>query len=162
MQPELIVKLLVLLAVANGTPVFVKKLLGSFLAHPLDGGMTFYDKRPLFGSSKTIRGIGTSIIATSVCAPLLGEAWTTGLTVGIAAMAGDLLSSFVKRRLGLASSSRASGLDQVPESLLPALVCRNLLGLTFGDIIVVVALFSVGEVVLARLLFRMHMRDQPY
>ncbi len=73
MQPELIVKLLLLLAVANGTPVIVKKLLGDFLAYPLDGGMTFYDNRPLLGSSKTIRGIVTSVVATSVCAPLLGR-----------------------------------------------------------------------------------------
>jgi CDP-2,3-bis-(O-geranylgeranyl)-sn-glycerol synthase len=77
-------------------------------------------------------------------------------------MAGDLFSSFVKRRLGYVSSSRALGLDQIPESLLPGLICKSFLGLGFLDIIVVVALFSIGEIVLARLLFRMHIRDQPY
>jgi CDP-2,3-bis-(O-geranylgeranyl)-sn-glycerol synthase len=82
--------------------------------------------------------------------------------VGIAAMAGDTLSSFMKRRMGLASSSRASGLDQIPESLLPALACRSLLGLSAADIVAVVALFLIGEVVLALLLFRMRIRDEPY
>jgi hypothetical protein len=36
------------------------------------------------------------------------------------------------------------------------------LGLTFADIIAVVASFVIGEVVLARLLFWMHIRDEPY
>jgi CDP-2,3-bis-(O-geranylgeranyl)-sn-glycerol synthase len=162
MHADLILQVLLLLAVANGTPVLIKKLLGDFLAYPLDGGRTFLDGRPFLGPAKTIRGVVTSILATSICAPLVGVTWTTGAMVGIAAMAGDTLSSFMKRRMGLASSSRASGLDQVPESLLPALACRNLLGLTFADIIAVVALFVIGEVVLARLLFRLRIRDEPY
>ncbi len=162
MQPELVVKLLLLIAVANGTPVIAKKLLGDALAYPLDAGRTFLDGRPFFGSSKTIRGIVSSIIATLLCAPVLGLTLTTGLIVGTAAMAGDLISSFMKRRMGYASSSRALGLDQIPESLLPALVCNSLLGLTVADIILVVALFTCGEIVLSRLLFRMHIRDQPY
>lgn len=35
MHPDLIAELLLLLTVANGTPVLVKKLLGDFLAYPL-------------------------------------------------------------------------------------------------------------------------------
>ena len=38
-----------------------------------------------------------------------------GLLVAATAMAGDLLSSFLKRRLALAPSSQAIGLDQIPE-----------------------------------------------
>lgn len=162
MQPELIVKLLLLLAVANGTPVIVKKLCGDLLSYPVDGRRTFFDGRPVFGSSKTIRGIMASMIATSVCAPVLDLTLTTGLIVGTAAMAGDLLSSFTKRRMGYASSSRALGLDQIPESLLPSLLCISVLGLTVADVILVVALFAMGEVVMSRLLFKLHIRDQPY
>jgi hypothetical protein len=77
-------------------------------------------------------------------------------------MAGDLFSSFCKRRLGLPSSSRASGLDQIPESLLPLLACRDLLGLTAADIAVCVVMFVAGEVVLSRLLYAFRLRDRPY
>ena len=77
-------------------------------------------------------------------------------------MAGDLISSFIKRRMGRPPSSRALGLDQIPESLLPALACKSLLALTVADVIVVVALFSVGELILSRLLFKMHIRKEPY
>lgn len=161
-HPERIVELLLLLAAANATPVLAKRLFGDFLAYPLDRGRSFLDGRPLFGSSKTIRGIATSIVATAGLALLLGTAITTGLVIGIAAMVGDLVSSFVKRRLGRASSSRAFGLDQIPESLLPAVVGKGLLGLSLIDILLVVAVFLVGEIVLSWLLFRLHIRDQPY
>jgi hypothetical protein len=103
-----------------------------------------------------------SIIASAFCAPVLALTWTTGLVVGSTAMSGDLLSSFIKRRMGYACSSRASGLDQIPESLLPALVCTSVLGLTVVDVIIVVALFTMGEIVLSRMLFKLHIRDQPY
>jgi CDP-diglyceride synthetase len=162
MHADLIAELLLLLTVANGTPVLVKKLLGDFLAYALDGGLTFLDGRPLFGSSKTIRGIVTSIVATAICAPVFGLSSTTGLIVAVTAMSGDLLSSLLKRRLGYASSRSAWGLDQIPESLLPAIVCKEPLGLTAVDLILVVTLFTVGEIVLSRLLFRLHIREQPY
>src|SRR5512134_981978 len=116
MQPLLVLQLLVLLAVANGTPIAAKCVLGDMLARPLDGGMTFNDGRPLFGPAKTIRGIVLSLLATPIAAALIGLPWQLGAVVAGAAMAGDLLSSFVKRRMGLAPSSKATGLDQIPEA----------------------------------------------
>jgi CDP-2,3-bis-(O-geranylgeranyl)-sn-glycerol synthase len=162
MHPDRIVELLLLLAIANGTPVLVKRLFGKFLAYPLDGGRIFLDGRPLFGSSKTVRGIATSIVATAALAPLLGTEFVTGLVIGIATMVGDLLSSFLKRRLGYAASSRAFGLDQIPESLLPAVISKDLLELSLVDMACVVAIFFLGEIVLSRILFRLHIREQPY
>jgi CDP-2,3-bis-(O-geranylgeranyl)-sn-glycerol synthase len=64
--------------------------------------------------------------------------------------------------MGLPSSGRALILDQVPETLLPALVCKSLLALTIVDIALIVVLFTIGEVLLSRLLFALHMRDQPH
>jgi len=78
------------------------------------------------------------------------------------AMVGDLLSSFLKRRLKLPPSSRATGLDQIPECLFPALACRSMLGLTVLDITSVVVIFFVSEMVLSRLLFKWHVRDRPF
>jgi CDP-2,3-bis-(O-geranylgeranyl)-sn-glycerol synthase len=58
MHPLLIAQLLTLLAVANGTPIIVEKLLGKSLAFPIDGDTTL-DGKPLFGSSKTLRGLAS-------------------------------------------------------------------------------------------------------
>jgi CDP-2,3-bis-(O-geranylgeranyl)-sn-glycerol synthase len=162
MQPILILQLLVLLAVANGTPVVAKQLLGSTLAQAVDGGTLFVDGRPLFGPSKTIRGIVLAVLASAGVAALLGLGWKIGALTGIVAMASDLLASFVKRRLGLPPSSQAIGLDQIPESLIPLLAGRLLLPITALDVAVATILFFAGELVLSRLLFRWHLRDRPY
>jgi CDP-2,3-bis-(O-geranylgeranyl)-sn-glycerol synthase len=77
-------------------------------------------------------------------------------------MASDLLSSFVKRRLGLPPSSQAIGLDQIPESLFPLLAASALLPLSALDIAIATILFFAGEIVLSRLLYKWHVRDRPY
>jgi CDP-2,3-bis-(O-geranylgeranyl)-sn-glycerol synthase len=77
-------------------------------------------------------------------------------------MAGDLFSSFLKRRMNLPVGSRAIGLDQLPESLFPLLACRSALPLTALDIVAAVVIFFVGELLLSRLLYHLHLRDHPY
>jgi hypothetical protein len=162
MQTFIILKLLILLAVANGVPVIAKRLFGNRLSYALDGGARFIDGRPLFGTSKTVRGLLLSIAATTAVPPLLGLDSTTGFLIGLGAMAGDLLSSFTKRRLGMKPSSRAIGLDHIPESLLPALMCWKHLSLSLTDVITLVAAFFVGGILLSLLLFKAHIRDRPY
>jgi CDP-diglyceride synthetase len=161
-HPWLILQLLVLLVLANGAPVAAKKVLGQRLAHPLDGGAEFVDGRPLFGRSKTIRGAVLAVLVTMAGAPLIGLEWQIGVLVGSLAVAGDLASSFLKRRMALPPSSRATGLDQVPEALFPLLGCRNPLALTAEDIVAGVALFFIGEVLLSRVLYAFQLRDRPY
>ncbi len=162
MHPVIVLQLLILLMLANGTPVIAKKLLGDRYSYPLDGNLTFADGRPVLGRSKTIRGVALALLVTTAGASLIGVGWRIGLLVGGFAMAGDLFSSFCKRRLGLPSSSRASGLDQVPELLLPLLACRDLLGLTGADIVAGVVIFVIGEIALSRLLYSLRLRDRPY
>jgi CDP-2,3-bis-(O-geranylgeranyl)-sn-glycerol synthase len=162
MPTFLILKLLILLAVANGTAVIAKKILGGRFAYPLDGGVLFIDGRPLFGHSKTIRGIALALVVTPIVSALIGLGFAVGAVVAAGAMAGDLLSSFVKRRMGLPPSSMAIGLDQIPESLIPLAACRLLLPLTVLDIVAGVVLFFVGELVLSRILYKLKLRDQPF
>ena len=56
----------------------------------------FIDRRPVFGHSKTIRGIILSLSAATATAPLLGFAWMCGLIVASAAMTGDLLTGDIR------------------------------------------------------------------
>ena len=122
-------QLLVLLTLANGTPVIAKRILGDWHARPLDGGVILPDGAPLLGKSKTIRGIVLAVLMTAAGAQVMGLGWRIGSVVGAMAMLGDVFSSFVKRRLKLAPSSPAIGLDQIPESLLPLLACKASLAL---------------------------------
>jgi CDP-2,3-bis-(O-geranylgeranyl)-sn-glycerol synthase len=162
MQFVELVKILVLLMIANGTPVILKRLMGDRFAYPLDAGAGFPDGRPVFGPSKTLRGLVSSLLATTLVAPALGLDWRIGPVVAIAAMAGDLLSSFCKRRIGMASGSMALGIDQIPESLLPFLAVRNEFDLSVTDITAGVAIFFVGELVISRILYRFGLRERPY
>jgi len=162
MHPLPILQLLILLMLANGTPVVARKILGERFSYPLDGGVEFLDGRPLFGRSKTLRGVVLAVLVTAAGASLIGLEWEIGVLVGALAMVGDLVSSFLKRRLDLPPSSRASGLDQVPEALFPLLACRNLLSLTMADIGTGVALFFIGDVVLSRILYTFRLRERPY
>jgi len=162
MHPTLIFQLLVLVAVANATPVVTKKVFGEVFAVPLDGGAVFIDGRPLLGGAKTIRGVVASLVATPIAAVLMGFGWELGALVAAAAMAGDLFSSFVKRRLGLPPSSMAVGLDQIPESLFPLIAARWFLPVTLLDMAAGTAIFFVCEIALSRILFKLRMRDEPY
>lgn len=162
MRPSTILQLVVLLFVANGTPVIAKRVWRDRFSYPVDCRVKYFRGRHLLGPSKTMRGVLSSILVTSACAPIVGLSWKTGAVVGSAAMTGDLFSSFVKRRLRLPPSSRATGLDQVPESLFPLLSCRSALALTVADIAMGVVLFFIGEVILSRLLYRLRVRAHPY
>lgn len=155
-------RLLLLLGLANTTPLVAKRWLGSRWVTPLDGGLRFFDGRPLLGASKTVRGAVVAIAATGLAAPVLGLPMTTGALLGAGAMLGDATSSFVKRRIGTAPSSRATGLDQIPEALVPLLLLQGTLALTWVQISVVTLAFFVLEIPLARLSHRWGLRDQPY
>src|SRR3974390_2615597 len=154
-------QLLTLTIIANGAPVIAQKLLREIACHPLNKGGIWRGGGPLFGPAKTLRGFLFGVLCPCAFAPLIGVRWTVGLTAGLAAM-GDLISSFVKRRLGLAPSSRATGLDQIPESLLPALACASSLELGWLDIIAATLIFLCGEIVLSKILFRLHIRARPF
>ena len=162
MHPALIAQLLVLVALANAMPLLAKKALGPASAWPVDGGATFVDARPLLGTSKTVRGLVVSLLATPLVSSLMGLGWKLGVLMAACAMAGDLLSSFTKRRMGLPPSSKATGLDQIPESLLPFIAAGWFLPLTLLDIAAGTAIFIVGELAVSRLLFKLNLRDEPY
>jgi CDP-archaeol synthase len=154
------VQLLLLLGVANLAPLVARRLLRSRWQAPLDGGLLFFDGRRLLGPSKTVRGLVAAIVAAAACAALLGIPVHLGALIGAMAMVGDALSSFIKRRLGLAPGAEVIGLDQVPESLLPLLVVQGALSLSPLQIVAVMAVFVACGVPLARIVRRRHLRKR--
>lgn len=153
--------LLLLIMVANAAPLLAGKLLRRY-NYPLDGGRNFLDGRPLFGSSKTIRGLAAAVVMTPPVSAALGLGWQAGLVIGLFAMLGDLFSSFIKRRLGMAPGSRAPALDQVPESLFPLLACRTIIELPAFQIMLLVLLFVAGSLLLSKVAFHLKLRKHPW
>src|ERR1035438_7716287 len=140
-------RLLLLLGLANTAPLVAKRWFGTRWVLPLDCGLKFFDGRPLLGSSKTIRGLVAAIAATTLAAPLLGLPATLGALLGAGAMLGDALSSFIKRRMGAAPSTRATGLDQIPEALVPLLALQGLLGLTLVQVAAITLALNASAMV---------------
>jgi hypothetical protein len=153
---------LLLLNVANGAPVIASKVLGNRFAKPLDNGLNLSDGYRLLGDSKTWRGLISAVFFTTAVAVLCGLEPLTGVLFGALTMAGDILASFIKRRLGNVESSRARGLDTVPESLLPLWLLKDSLALNLIDIVLIVGLFFLIEETISPVLYRLHIRDQPY
>jgi len=154
--------LVVLILVANGAPILIRNILGDIANCPLDAGKTLSDHYPVFGNSKTWRGVFASVVLTVITALLLGYDFEFGLLVSLLAMIGDLLSSFIKRRLKLQPSRMAPFLDQVPESLFPALYMMQVLSLAWEDVLFIVVVFIVVELVLSKILYRLGVRQRPY
>ncbi len=104
--------------VANAFPViFIRKLFRN--PTPLDLGRTFIDGRRLLGDSKSVEGfifgvLGGLLVGLAYTALTSEVFWLTfGVVMGVGAMLGDALNSFVKRRLKLKSGDPLPVLDQV-------------------------------------------------
>ncbi len=153
---------LALLVAANGAPVITGKALGKRFARPIDNGHKLADGYRLFGNSKTWRGFFSAVLFSTVVAILFGIQPITGVLFGALTIAGDLLASFIKRRRGKVESSRARGLDILPESLVPLYFLRDSLELNLIEITIIVGFFFLIEEFVSPVLFRLHIRDQPY
>jgi hypothetical protein len=60
------------------------------------------------------------------------------------------------------SGSMALGIDQIPESLLPAIAAHWALPVTVFDAAILAGLFFIGELAASRVLFALNIRDRPY
>lgn len=99
--------------VSNAVPVFIKK------GTPLDRGKLFIDGRRILGDGKTIEGFITGLyfgfIVSTLYAIMLNDyilllqLWASS----IGALLGDIIGSFVKRRMGIPRGGKAIGLDQL-------------------------------------------------
>lgn len=117
--------------IANMSPViFAKAGWLEFWGRPIDGGR-LYRGRPLFGTNKTWRGFVSGIIGALVVAGLQAAAYQIdffrqlsffdypavwirlGILAGIGAIGGDLVKSFLKRRVGIKAGGAWPVFDQL-------------------------------------------------
>ena len=127
----------------NALPPLASMLCGERWSQPLDGGKLWRDQQPILGPHKTIRGVIASLIGGTLAAPLIGLDWWLGAACAVLAMAGDLLSSFIKRRRTLSSGTEIVVLDQLFESLFPTLLFALVTDLSWGRMTAILFLFIV-------------------
>jgi CDP-2,3-bis-(O-geranylgeranyl)-sn-glycerol synthase len=92
--------------IANATPV----LLGG--GSPIDGGRTWVDDQPLFGDHKTVRGTFSGIIV-GIAVGILQMQPLRGVLLSVGAIGGDIVISFIKRRIKLKPGAMFPIADQM-------------------------------------------------
>lgn len=149
----------------NSLPCLAHLLCNQRFGLALDLGFSWFDGRPLLGSHKTVRGLLAAMAGGALLAPLLGLPWHVGVLAASLAMAGDLLTSFSKRRLDLDSGDDLLIIDHLLESLLPCLYLASLLDLQRWQLLLVVSSFIAfanwGAKLWHWLLFRPAGKDSP-
>lgn len=154
--------LLLLIIIANGAPILIRWLFNDSFNLAIDLNHKLPDKNRIFGDSKTWRGLIAALLATTIAAWLLGYPAQTGSLIALYAMLGDLSSSFLKRRLSMPPSSMALFLDQIPESLLPALMVMHIFNLELSSVMLLILTFVIIELALSFILYRWGLRNRPY
>lgn len=154
--------LLLVIIAANAAPILATHIGRRIPGQAVDNGLRLRDGNPLFGASKTWRGLFSALILSMLVGAALRLDTSLALGMGVAAMLGDLGSSFIKRRLGREPSSRAILLDQIPESLLPALLAAYWLGLEPASVLWLVFLFIIFELALSPIAYRLRLRKRPF
>jgi len=107
---------------ANMAPVIMKKTFKG-LAKPIDGGKK-YKGKPVFGKNKTWRGLIFGVIFGTIVAFIQSltsplditnySLWyLIGPLMGFGAILGDMIESFFKRRVGIASGQPFIPWDQI-------------------------------------------------
>lgn len=148
-----LLQLLLLLIIANGAPILTRILLNNQWNAAIDFGAKMADGNPVLGASKTWRGILATLLITSIVALIFGYTAEVGILIAMGTISGDLFSSFVKRRLGMVPSSKAPLLDQIPESLISALMMMQIFDLSLLGILFLVFAFTVIDMIMTYFLY---------
>ncbi|MCE4628551.1 MAG: CDP-2,3-bis-(O-geranylgeranyl)-sn-glycerol synthase [Desulfurococcales archaeon] len=105
--------------VSNASPVVIAKLLNGRM-HPIDFGRYFVDGRRILGDGKTWEGLAFGVAVGTLVGAIIGLALgdisyytLAGLIGSFAALLGDILGSFIKRRYGIERGACVPILDQL-------------------------------------------------
>lgn len=162
--------------VANALPV----ALGG--GQPIDNRKMFIDGKRLFGNSKTVRGFISGVVGGLFTSGLLGLLMFNtrvnifdsaifysigGVLMGLGTMVGDLIGSFLKRRLGLKESTKALLLDEIPFLIVALLFLfpiadHILIDITVINICILIAVTFVLHKITNFLANRIGMKKVPW
>ncbi len=151
---------------ANGAPV----IFGG--GHPIDCGKKFLDGKPIFGSNKTTRGfiagllIGTLVgWAQETLAPNIGlerGSVVLGFVLSLGALTGDLIGSFVKRRLDLQPGTPLPISDQMDFVLVALLFSLLVKPPTVSNALIVIILTLPIHLLANIVAYLLHIKRSPW
>jgi uncharacterized protein len=138
------IKILSFLWLVNFTPPLLAFFLDDRLNKPIDAGKSFRDGRPLFGPHKTWRGLVGALGSGVLLALVFGFPVWAGFFAALLSMSGDLISSFIKRRINKPSGRNFPLVDQFFEGALPFILFTPYFQLGLFRTAILIALFCLG------------------
>lgn len=151
--------------VANATPT----IFGG--GKPIDLGKKFIDGKRIFGDHKTIRGLISGIICGILTGPLLYllqlepnlyHSTIKALLLSIGTHIGDLLGSFIKRRLNLKPGASAPILDQLGFLVCALLITYPLYPTDTTTIIILITLTLILHPLTNLIAYLAKIKETPY
>ncbi len=148
---------------ANATPVFVKR------GRPIDGGKKFIDRKRILGDGKTYEGLvvgmyfGLIVVVSYIILARDFSYIYWGVPSVLGALLGDMLGSFIKRRLNIPRGGKAFLLDQL-DFFFGATLGLLVGGVFPGLCIVLCGLFIilVLHIVTNRIAYMLGLKDVPW
>lgn len=141
---------------------------------PIDGNRVMRDGQPIFGKGKTWKGTLGGIAAGSLAGVLLAYFFPHyagiitpnyipyAILLSIGAMAGDMIGSFIKRRMRIKSGQPAHLLDQL-DFVVGGLVFGTLITLpNFTGMIILVMVTPFIHALFNRLAYMLHLKSVPW
>ncbi len=151
---------------ANGAPV----LFGG--GRSIDGGKPFRDGRPLFGPHKTVRGfVSGLLIGTFVgwvqeaYGPSVGlpqGSLLLGFVLSLGALMGDLLGSFIKRRMNLKSGAHLPISDQLDFMLMALLFSLPVQPPTLTYALIIIVLTAPIHLMVNAMAYLLRLKKTPW
>lgn len=140
---------------ANSSPV----ILGGGI--PLDLGKYFFDKRRIFGDGKTIQGFIGGLIAGTLVAIFQGRP-EAGFLMSLGALTGDLIGSFIKRRLDIAQGGSLPGVDQVFFLIFALLFASPVERLRWTGLVILLIVTPPIHLAANILAYKIGLKSKPY
>ena len=156
--------------IANMAPVFAHRYnLLLWLNKPIDFGMRIGDMR-LFGSHKTIRGFVVGTAASALSGLLLwffiherpyasvAAAMLYGGAVGFAALAGDAIKSFFKRRMHIYSGRSWILFDQIDFVIGATVAVKLFIDIPLSVLCAAIILLGVSSYIVSTIGIALHLK----
>jgi len=164
-------------AIANVMPVFANKIpVLNRWTTPMDFGKSWRGKR-ILGNNKTWRGFVTGVAAASLVAGTqyfvlhpsafaldlngLGANMAVGALIGLGALTGDAVESFLKRQKGIPSGQTWFPFDQIDYIVGGILFVYPVFHLSMKAIGTIFVFFFVLHLVFTYIGYLLGLRDQP-
>jgi CDP-2,3-bis-(O-geranylgeranyl)-sn-glycerol synthase len=158
-------------------PVYVSNafalLLGGKTA--LDFGKNFFDGKPIFGKGKTFKGTVFGILTAIFVAMVIAfvfpksvnvfygdEYLPIAFTLIILAVFGDIIGSFIKRRIGIERGKQFFLLDQLDFVLLPLIYAYFTSIITLIEVIIVLIITPIVHRIANFVAFKFKLKTVPW